>query len=70
VAYHGFSAMVVTKKHNNSGPATEESVLHRKNQQQQSTAIMNFFSVCPCSFPLSGRLPARGTLTRQRSAGP
>ncbi len=26
VAYHGISAMVITKNHNNSGPATEESV--------------------------------------------
>jgi hypothetical protein len=43
--------MVVTKKHNNSGPATEESVLHCKNQQQKSTAIMNSSSVCPHSFP-------------------
>jgi hypothetical protein len=51
VAYHGFSAMVVTKKHNNSGPATEESVLHRKNQRQKSTAIMNSSSVCHHSFP-------------------
>jgi hypothetical protein len=43
--------MVVTKKHNNSGPATEESVLCCKNQMQQSTAIMKSSSVCPRFFP-------------------
>jgi len=62
--------MVVTKKHNNSGPATVESALPRKNQRQQSITIMNSSSVCPCSFLLSGRLPVRGTPTRQRSADP
>jgi len=39
------------KKHNNSGPATEESLLHCKNQRQLSTTIMNSSSVCPHSFP-------------------
>jgi hypothetical protein len=43
--------MVVTKKHNNFGPATEESVLCRKNQRQQSTATTNSTSVFHRSFP-------------------
>ena len=47
--------MVVAKNHNNSGPSTEESVLRCKNQRQQSTAIANSSSVCPCSFSRNWR---------------
>jgi len=55
--------MVITKKHNNSGPSTEESVLRRKNQWQQSTAIMKSSSVCPRSFPRQEDCPC---MTRQQ----
>ena len=56
-AYHSFSAMGITKKHNNSGPATEKSVLRCKNQRHHSTTIMNSSSVCPCSFPCQEDCP-------------
>jgi hypothetical protein len=56
-AYHSFSAMGITKKHNNSGPATEKSVLCCKNQRHHSTTIMNSSSVCPCSFPCQEDCP-------------
>ena len=46
-AYHGLSAMVVTKKQHNFGSATEESVLPPKTNDKNCIGTMNFISVLP-----------------------
>jgi len=55
VAYHGLSAMVLTKKQHKFGSATEESVLPPKTNDKNCIGTMNFISVSP-SLPL--RIPS------------
>jgi hypothetical protein len=51
VAYHGFSAMVVTQKQHKFGSTTEESVLPPITNDKNGIDTMDFISVSP-SLPL------------------
>jgi hypothetical protein len=70
VAYHGFSAMAVTKN------TTILVLLQRNHYFMQKPMAAKYhhhelFLRLPSLLPPSGRLPARGTPTkRQRIAGP
>jgi hypothetical protein len=47
VAYHGLSAMVVTKKQHKFGSATDESVLPPKTNGKNCIGTTNFISGLP-----------------------